>query len=99
MRFFLLSPEVPGASARSKDGVFHVLVDGWFGDDLLESYPSFIITPAGESALDGLTGFDTDAVRYSYSETFLDYEAAGSRLGVFRSSNVLLSAAFPFEMI
>ena len=62
MRFFLLEPEVAGGlSEHSEADVsvhppvvkrLHYEVAGWQGDDLLESFPCFVISPEAAAALE-----------------------------------------------
>lgn len=48
--------------------------DGWLGDDLLESFPVWIVTEKLAFLLQGssLTGFTLDKMKTSYSEEFID---------------------------
>lgn len=82
MRFFKLQPEVAGGlGARTiMDTTIHppavsVLeyeFDGWLGDDLLESFPCFIVSERLKNLLDEntFTGYAFDSVIISRSETF-----------------------------
>jgi hypothetical protein len=49
-----------------------VVFDGWLGDDLLEIFPSFIVTEKLADAMQeyGLSGFEFRDVRISTSEQF-----------------------------
>ncbi len=70
MSFHLLEPEVAGGlGARTVMDTashppvvthLHYEVEGWLGDDLLESTPCFLISPAAAEALraTGVGGFD-----------------------------------------
>lgn len=61
MKFFRLAPEVPGELGDSTDldstthppvvGHFHLDVTNWSGDDLVECFPCFAVTPALAAAL------------------------------------------------
>src|SRR4051812_43969326 len=72
MRFFLVEPEVAGSvSEHSEMDVsvhppavtrLHYEVAGWGGDDLLESFPCFLISPEAAAALGaaGMRSFTLD---------------------------------------
>lgn len=82
MRFFKLQPEVAGGlGARTiMDTTVHpptvsVLeyeFDGWLGDDLLESFPCFILSERVKNLLqeNDFTGYVFDNVIISKSDTF-----------------------------
>jgi len=84
MSFFLLAPEVAGGwgsgtvvdTERHPPVVkhLHYQFDGWLGDELLESFPCFIVTVAVGSKLTdaGLSGFELGSVEISKSDTFLE---------------------------
>jgi len=50
----------------------HYELDGWLGDDLLESFPCYIVTDRIKIAIDDVaeTGFDFDDVEITTSEQF-----------------------------
>lgn len=82
MRFFKLQPEVAGGlGARTvMDTTVHPPAvsfleyefDGWLGDDLLESFPCYIVTERLKSLLteNDFTGYAFNSVIISKSETF-----------------------------
>jgi hypothetical protein len=82
MRFFTLQPEVAGglgAKTVMDTTVHPPLVsvleyefDGWLGDDILESFPCYIITERLKNLLEEslFTGYIFDNVIISTSETF-----------------------------
>lgn len=84
MPFFVLRPEVAGSLGRNtvmtrnthppKVSHLHYEFDGWNGDDLLESFPCFIVTRRLAEALerDRLSGFELAAVQMSKSGEFED---------------------------
>ena len=51
----------------------HYVFDGWLGDDILETFPCFIITESLKNKIEseGLTGITFDSVLISKSETFV----------------------------
>jgi hypothetical protein len=69
MSYLTLKPDVPGDLGAQTQldssthppivGVFHLDVTNWSGDDLVECFPCFAVTPALAAALDqaGLTGY------------------------------------------
>lgn len=79
---YILEPEVAGQlgedtvmdTTRHPPEVsrLHYEFDGWLGDDLLESFPCFIITGRVKRALEemSLSGCLFDSVKVSRSETF-----------------------------
>jgi hypothetical protein len=82
MKYFYVEPEVAGA--LGKDTVMdrsvhppvvsklHYHFDGWLGDVLLESFPSFIVTEYAKPELEsaGLTGAQFDDVEVTTSDQF-----------------------------
>lgn len=52
----------------------HIVFDGWLGDDILETFPCFIVSQALKVSIEsaGLTGYDFDSVEVSRSEEFKD---------------------------
>lgn len=80
----LIEPEVSGGLGEKTEldnSVFPPLIkklnyefDGWLGNDILESFPSYIMTESLKNAIESenLTGIVFDDVLISKSETFLD---------------------------
>jgi hypothetical protein len=80
--YYTLSPEVAGGLGEGTvvdNSVhpphvqrLHYEMEGWLGDDLLESFPCFIVTARVKDALLGLgaSGFTFDSVEVSKSPTF-----------------------------
>ena len=58
----------------------HYQFDGWQGDDLLESFPCFIVSESLKNELisSGITGFEIDNVEISKSEEFLASTSVGN---------------------
>jgi hypothetical protein len=85
MKYYLLQPEVAGGlgSRTNLDrsvhpprvSRLHYEFEGWLGDDLLESFPCYIITPrvADALAMSALSGFALVNVEVSRSEEFEDF--------------------------
>src|SRR5438309_2246085 len=81
-RYFRLEPEVAGelgpktrmdrGQVPPKVERLHYVFDGWSGDELVESYPCFIVTrELGEHLVDfGATGFRVRDLEISTSESF-----------------------------
>jgi hypothetical protein len=79
---WILSPEVAGQLGENtsldasvhppKVSHLHHRFEGWLGDDLLETFPCFLVSSALAAALEeaGLTGFSLDAVEVSTSPEF-----------------------------
>jgi hypothetical protein len=94
MAFKKLRPEVAGGlgpDATIDNSVFpprirrlHYQFDGWLGDDLLETFPCFIVSSRLKEAIEqtGLSGFCFDDVHVSISEQFMDLHP-GRRLPKF----------------
>jgi len=84
MRYFCVEPEVAGGLGKNTvmdRGVhppvvlsLHYEFDGWLGDVLLETFPSFIITEEAKLKLEhvGFTGVRFDEAEITMSETFRD---------------------------
>jgi hypothetical protein len=82
--YFQLNPEVAGELGETTviDNSTHpprvskleYQFDGWLGDDLLEAFPSLIVTDKLRNELDqsGLTGFRFDDVAATKSPTFTE---------------------------
>ncbi|UCN15454.1 hypothetical protein LFM56_03760 [Cellulomonas iranensis] len=60
--------------------VLHLHLEGWLGDDLLETFPCFVVTESLASRLraSGLTGFTLADVTISTSEEYAERHAPGS---------------------
>ena len=98
-RFWSLEPEVAGdlGDGSEVDGSVHpptvhklqYRFSGWLGDELLETFPCFIVTESLASALvsAGFTGMCLDSVEVTTSEEFEDIYP-GRKLPVFRWLNV-----------
>lgn len=54
--------------------VVHYVLTDWLGDDIIESFPCYLVTPRLATALEssGLTGFRFDAARVTISEEAAD---------------------------
>jgi len=82
MRFYVISPEVAGGlgpntilATQGHPPVItrlHYLFDGWLGDELLGSFPCFVVTDRLGKELRRLplTGFELKPVEISASELF-----------------------------
>ncbi|KFF18848.1 hypothetical protein [Chryseobacterium sp. JM1] len=80
----LLEPEVAGGlgdKTKIDNSFFPPLIknlhyefDGWLGDDILESFPCYIVTEQLRKGIESeyLTGISFDEVLISKSETFLE---------------------------
>ena len=83
MMFYCLEPEVAGSLGKhtvwerseTVERVVrpHYQFDGWLGDDLLESYPVFIVTAklAARIEQDSLSGVSFDEVLVSLPDVFV----------------------------
>lgn len=81
-RYFVIEPEVAGGLGPETvmDSSVHPPVvkqlhyefSGWLGDDVLEAFPSFIVTDRCRQDLEtqGLSGFEFGLVKVTTSETF-----------------------------
>ncbi|QQQ27178.1 hypothetical protein [Chryseobacterium indoltheticum] len=81
----LIEPEVAGSLGKETEldsSVFpphvkklHYEFDGWLGDDILESFPCYIVTESLKEALENnkCTGISFHEVIISKSETFLEF--------------------------
>jgi hypothetical protein len=82
MRYFLLSPEVAGGLGPNtvmnrvvhppEVSRLHYEMDGWLGDELLESFPCFVVTQRLGDAIQNahLTGVGFGDVEVTTSEQF-----------------------------
>ena len=80
--YYILSPEVAGGLGERtvmdssvhppRVQQLHYEMEGWLGDDLLESFPCFIVTARVKDALIGIhaSGCTFDSVEISKSPTF-----------------------------
>lgn len=80
--WYQVEPEVPGGWGVAtvadtsvhppKVEALHIEFDGWIGGELLETFPSFVISERLASRLvsAGLTGFSLDEVRVSASAEY-----------------------------
>jgi hypothetical protein len=87
--FHILEPEVAGGWGPGTDAdttvhppVVRRLVyefEGWLGDDLLETFPCFVVTDRLAQAIrtSGLTGFELGPVEVVKSEIFEELQAGG----------------------
>jgi hypothetical protein len=81
-RYFSLEPEVAGEIGVNSEADFAsfppvikkliYLFHGWLGDDLIESFPCFIVTERLRAAIEtaGLTGYNFESVIVRTSERF-----------------------------
>ena len=82
--FFWIEPEVSGqlgpeteidsTSYPPKLSYLHYRFDGWFGDDLVQSFPCFLVTERLARALTeaGISGIKIDDALVDKSELFLE---------------------------
>jgi hypothetical protein len=82
MKYFYLEPEVAGGLGNNTVidrsvhppiiSKLHYHLDGWLGDVILESFPSFIVTEKTKQKLQeiGLTGARFDKVELTTSDQF-----------------------------
>jgi hypothetical protein len=82
--FYRLRPEVAGGlgsnTVMDRTGALpivkhlHYEFDGWFGDDIIESFPVYLVTNSTADVLvqEGLTGFLLKDVEVTKSEEFLE---------------------------
>ena len=99
MSWFRIEPEVAGGLGPKTEldrstqpprvNRLHYVFDGWLGDDLLESFPAFIVTADSASRLEAadLSGFRFGEVEIGTSETF-DEVGANRELPEFRRLEV-----------
>jgi hypothetical protein len=79
MDFFLIEPEVAGDLGDGtvmdtsvhppRVSSLHYVIQDWFGDDIIASFPCYLVTPRLAKALEAanLTGFHFDAARVTLS--------------------------------
>lgn len=84
MNYFFLEPEVAGGLGEHtemdrsvhppKVTKLHYRFDGWLGDSILETFPSFIVTEDAKRELqsNAITGVHFDEVEVSLSDEFRD---------------------------
>lgn len=83
-RYFVIEPEVAGELGPDtvmdtsvhppKVSELHYDFKGWLGDDLLESFPSFVVTGRCKVALEkaGFSGFTFAPAKVTASDIFLE---------------------------
>ena len=81
-KYFVIEPEVAGELGVDtvmdssvhppRVSVLHYELQGWLGDDLLESFPCYIVTERCKAALEGqvLSGYTFAPVKVTASDTF-----------------------------
>jgi len=84
MRYYTLEPEVAGglgersvldASTHPPTvSRLHYELEGWLGDDLLQSFPCFVVTARLKRALESIpaSGCEFDSVEVTKSQTFAE---------------------------
>ncbi|WP_330944538.1 hypothetical protein [Vibrio diabolicus] len=82
MSQYLIEPEVPGSLGENTVANFdlhppiieklHFQFDGWLGDDLLTSFPCFLVTERLATALSSsqLSGYNLEVAEISASDVF-----------------------------
>jgi hypothetical protein len=82
IKTYILEPEVPGglgprtqmdrAVHPPRVQALHFVFDGWLGDQLVESFPCYLVTPAlaGSLAAAGVTGFELAEAEVETSDQF-----------------------------
>ncbi|EGQ9760702.1 hypothetical protein FWP30_25060 [Vibrio parahaemolyticus] len=87
MSQYLIEPEVPGGFGKNTLGRFdvhppivkklHLEFDGWLGDDLLETFPCFLVSEHLATALvaSKLSGYNLEAVELSTSDMFQELQS------------------------
>ncbi|HHF3152705.1 TPA: hypothetical protein ACVOZG_004675 [Vibrio diabolicus] len=82
MSQYLIEPEVPGSLGENTLANFdlhppiieklHLQFDGWLGDDLLTSFPCFLVTERLATALSSsqLSGYNLEVAEISTSDVF-----------------------------
>ncbi|MGR5062042.1 hypothetical protein [Photobacterium sp. DNB22_13_2] len=86
MSQYLIEPEIPGGFGENTLGHFdvhppkveklHLEFDGWLGDDLLESFPCFLVSESLATALvaSQLSGYNLAAMELSSSDIFQELQ-------------------------
>lgn len=81
-RIYILEPEVPGGLGPRTQmdrtvhpphvHALHFVFDGWLGDQLVESFPCYLVTPDLAESLfaAGVTGFELAEVEIEVSDQF-----------------------------
>ena len=84
MDYYTIEPEVAGELGEGTImdasvhpplvSAVHYVITDWLGDDIIESFPCYLVTPRLATALEpsGLTGFRLDAARVTLSEQAAD---------------------------
>lgn len=84
MKFYRIEPEVAGELGEGtamdtsvhppRVSSAHYVITDWLGDDIVESFPCYLVTPRLAAALESsnLTGFHCDAARVSLSPEAVD---------------------------
>ena len=84
MRYFKLNPEVPGGFGRGtildrtthppKVSNLHYVFDGWLGDDLLTTFPVYLVSERLRESLDTLcpSGCEWSTFKMTKSATFME---------------------------
>ena len=82
VRCFMVEPEVPGGLGPETEmdrsvhpprvHKLHIALEGWLGDDLIESFPTFVVTDRCRRVLEdrSLTGFRISEVKVSTTGQF-----------------------------
>lgn len=71
MKLFLLEPEVAGYVVESPMGLEHIF-DGWLGDELIATFPYFLITNnlLNNLLIEKISGYSSRAIGISKSDIF-----------------------------
>lgn len=85
MDFYAIEPEVAGELGEGTNmdtsvhpprvTAVHYVITDWLGDDIIESFPYYLVTPrlAADLEASGLTGFRLGAARVTLSEEAADF--------------------------
>lgn len=83
-KYFLIEPEVAGGLGADtvmdsnvhppRVSKLHYDLKGWLGDDLLESFPCYVVTDRCKGALEkgGFSGYTLAPVKVTASDTFFE---------------------------